>query len=417
MVTVRYLDSTARHFDESVLGWLLAELPSARVLKFASAYFDASVLDWLQEPLEALVARSGRVQALIGSNSGQTSRADLERLHAILDRAAGSSLHVAYAEGGIFHPKVFVIEQPTAVKAAIGSANLTSAGSVVNVEAGVIVATDRVGPPAEAPLQAIIDSIDAMRQSDAFEIASLDYLDRLQKLGIIDRVIRREATNLSPSQARRQRERRRAAGVGTRAAVDGIPPKTRRPTPAAPVSPPATAPVPPIAANGYYGLEFSANDLKDTGTREISVSSSVRDWAAGVLGRPINPGEGTLFHVLIEGRVAGSPSTVHRTPEPVRIWAAGGSGGTHQDVRLVLAARLKTALDDEATSLTGVGMPPGSIGVFELPTNPGVNPVRVTVFLPSDPSYAGVASQLGRSGREQKRHFRIGSLASMPPWP
>ena len=106
-----------------------------------------------------------------------------------------------------------------------------------------------------------------------------------------------------------------------------------------------------------------------------------------------------------------------RTPEPVRIWAAGSSGGTHQDVRLVLGSRLKTALDDEAVQVTGLPMPPESIGVFELPDNPRLQPVRLTVFLPSDADYAPVEALLTRSGREQKKHFRVASLVQIPPWP
>lgn len=415
MVSVRYLDPTTRTFDESLVGWLLAELPAANRLRFATAYFDASVLDWLQEPFEELIDRSGSVQALIGSNGGQTSRTDLERFLRITEPDAASSLHVEYAEGGIFHPKVFVVEQADAVKAVVGSANLTTNGSLVNVEAGIAVSTDIVGPPTEQPLDMIVRSIDSAR-ANAFEVRASDDLERLERLGIIGRVVRRAASNVTQGRAERQRERRRRQGVRTRTSVSGIPPRTRRPTPAAPVptGPPRPA---PTAAIEYYGLEFSANDLKDTGTREISVSSSLRAWAATLLGRSIQPGDGTLFELIIEGRLAGSPASVTRTPEPVRIWAAGGSGGTHQDVRLVLGSHLKTALDDEAVGLTGLPIPPDSIGVFELPRDPNTQEVRLTVFLPSDSDYPTIEALLGRTGREQKEHFRVASLPAVPPWP
>ena len=121
MLSVRYLDPTTRTFDESVLGWLLTEIPSASTVRLATGYFEASVLDWLEEPLEALQQRGGSVQALIGSNGGQTGRADLERLLNVLASGPGGTLHVEYAEGGIFHPKVFTVESPTRAAAVIGS--------------------------------------------------------------------------------------------------------------------------------------------------------------------------------------------------------------------------------------------------------------------------------------------------------
>jgi HKD family nuclease len=415
MLSIRYLDPTARSFDESVLGWLLTELPSASCFRFASAYYEASILDWLEEPLEDLVDRGGSVHALIGSNGGMTDPADLERLAQILRRTTSSTLHVEYAEGGIFHPKVFVIEQRDRVAAIVGSANLTSSGSLINVEAGLVVETDRPGPPPEYPLDAIIASIDVTSRTDVFVALAATDLHRLKGMGIIGRVVKVTATNVNQAQATAQRNRRRQAGVRTRPGVTGVPPRTRRPSPTGVVASPPTPAAP--ATGDFYGLQFSANDLKDTGTREISLSRSFREWVERVLGRPIAPGEGNLFPVVIDGRLAGSPQSVTRTPEPGRIWAAGGSGGTHQDVRLVLGNKLKADLDEEAVRLTGIPVPSGSVGVFELPTNPQAQPLRLTVFLPSDPGYQAVEGLLARTGRDQKRHFRVNALPQVPLWP
>ena len=415
MISVRYLNPTERSFDETLLGWLLAELPSASVLRLATGYFDGSVLDWLEEPLEDLLKRGGSMSAVIGSNSGATERADLKRLLDVIARDPASTLHVEYAEGGIFHPKVFVVESPSRVAALIGSANLTAPGSIVNVEAGVVLATDEPGPPPEPPLDAIINSIDPVPRPDAFCVASSGDLDRLESLGMIGRIVRSTVSNVTPARATAQRHRRQRSGVRTRPGVSGIPPRTRRPSTAGPTITPA--PGLPAAARDFYGVEFTANDLKDIGTREFSVSRSLRDWAERVLTRPIVPGEGSLFDMIVEGRLAASPMSIARTPEPVRIWAAGGSGGTHADVRFVLGNHLKAALDDEAVQLTGLPMPGGSIGVFEPPAHPQLQPVRLTIFLPSDANYAAVAALLARSGREQKKHFRVAALPQMPRWP
>jgi hypothetical protein len=416
MISVRYLDPTLRRFDASVLGWLLSELPSASTVRFATGYFEASVLDWLEEPLEALLKRGGSAQALIGSNAGQTGRADLERLLDILSHSPGGTLHVEYAEGGIFHPKVFVVESPKRAAAAIGSANLTSNGSLVNVEAGVVLETDEVGPPPESPIDAVIASIDPGPRPDAFSITNKGDLDRLEKLGIIGRVVKTSPANVTQAQADRQRERRGRAGVRTRPGVSGIPARTRRPT--AGRRPAARPTLAPVANTGdFYGLRFTPNDLKTTGTREFSVSRSMRDWAETVLGRALVSGEGTLFSVVIEGRLAASPVSIASTTDPVRIWVAGGSGGTHADVRMVLGNRLRTELEDEAIRLTSLPIPGGSIGVFQLPDDPQTEPARLTVFLPSDATFASVEALLGRTGREQKLHFRVAALPQLPPWP
>ena len=418
MLSVRYLDPTTRTFDESVLGWLLKELPDASALRFATGYFEASVLDWLEEPLEALLQRGGSVQALIGSNGGQTGRADLERLLSVLACGHGSTLHVEYADGGIFHPKVFVVESPTRTAAVIGSANLTANGSLVNVEAGVLLETDQPGPPPESPIDAVIASIDPAPRADVSSIADANDLDELEKLGIIGRVVKTAPANVTQTQADRQREGRRRAGVRTRPGVTGIPPRTRRRATAPTSTTAPAAATTALAPTGeFYGLRFAPNDLKTTGTREFSVSRSIRDWAEGVLGRPLVSGEGTLFSFVIEGRLAASPMSIASSVEPVRLWAAGGSGGTHADVRLVLGNKLRTELEDEAIRLTGLPIPGGAIGVFQLPDDPDTDPARLTVFLPTDASYASVESLLGRTGREQKLHFRVASLPQLPPWP
>lgn len=414
VISIRYLDPTARSFDESLLGWLLSELPTASSLRIATGYFEGSVLDWLEEPLESLLARGGSVQALIGSNGGQTDRTDLERLRNLLARDTNSTLHVEYAEGGIFHPKVFVVANPMRVAAHIGSANLTANGSIVNVEAGVVLETDQPGPPPEAPLNTVIASIDPAPRPDVFSIGNSGDLDRLEQIGIIGRIAKSSPSNVSQRQADRERARRQRAGVRTRPGVSGIPPRTRRAVPGGPTLVPA---VPHVATGDLYGLRFAPNDLKATGTRELSVSSSMRAWAEGVLGRTLAPGEGTLYHMVIEGRLAASPMSTTRTLEPVRIWAAGGSGGTHSDLRLVLGNRLRAELEEEAIRLTGLPVPGGSIGVFELPADPQNVPARLTVFLPNDPDFPAVAALLNRSGRERKPHFRVASLAQMPPWP
>ncbi len=420
---VSYLEPTSRRFDATLLGWLMHELPGATAFRFATAYFDASVLDWLTEPLEGLLANGGTVQAVIGSNGGGASPADLRRLSQVLGSGPGGSLHVEYAEGGIFHPKVFVVESPERVAAVVGSANLTANGSLVNVEAAVVLETDEPGPPAEAPLDAVIASVDPAPMRDVFQINDGDDIANLEDLGIVGRAVKTAPADITQTKADSQRQGRRAAGVRVRPGVVGIPPRQGRPsagqsgvgrsrTPALSQWPQAQPPF-----GDYFGVRFTRNDLKTTGTREFSVSASMRAWVEQILSRPIVPGEGDLLSIVLEGRLASAPSSIYSTLEPVRIWAAGGSGGTHADVRMVIGNRLREALDAEAIRLTGLGIPEGSIGVFRLPRQLQLGPAQLTVFLPSDSPFSAVAALLGRSGREQKFHFRETTVSALLRWP
>ncbi len=381
VLTIRYLDSTRRQLAETLLGWLLDHLPTANRLTVATAYFDGKVLDWVEEPIESLINRGGSARFVVGSNSGITRKTDLERLWRVLEPGApNSTLAVEYYDDAIFHPKVFVIEQPDCVRALIGSGNFTANGSVLNIEAALEVATDEVGPPPEPPLDNILASFET--RAAARSVTSTADLQALEQLGIIGR----ERVSTPAPDARKaasQRQRCRAQGIGLAGVVNGIPTPTRRPTPppppppptppappVPPVPPPPTPPAPPTGIT-VVTLEFSDNDLKTTGTREISVSLGMREWAEAVLGRAIIPGEGTLFEVSIYGRLLLTPSRVFRAPQPNRIWAAGGSGGTHTDLRLVLGNSLRADLHDEAVRATGVPLTGGALGIFELPNNPG----------------------------------------------
>jgi hypothetical protein len=325
------------------------------------------------------------------------------------------SLFLDYAEGGIFHPKVYILDHGTRVQAAVASANFTTKGAIANVEAGLIIETDLVGPPAEEPIAGMIGSLDPNRYPHAVQIHSLADIERLKKLGVIGRILRQEAVTVKDDvAASRQRRARSDAGFGRREVVSGIPKRSL-----AQVSiQPATG-VPGLAPPGgilYCGFVFAKNDLKDTGTRELSVSSDIRKWAADVLGRDIMVGEGTLFNIDIEARLAASPGTIFVTPAPVRLWSAGASGGTHQDLRLVLGTQLKGSLDEESVRITGRSVAPGSIGVFELPGRPQSAPARLTVVLRDDPEFPALEARLGKTGREQKLHFSTHEPLALPDW-
>lgn len=436
MLSVRYLNSTRRQIGETLLGWLLTHLPTATRFSAASAYFDAKILNWLEKPLEDLLNRGGAARIVVGSNSGVTRRTDLERLWNVLQGGAPqSTLAVEYYDDAIFHPKVFVVEGQGVVRAIVGSANLTANGSLLNIEAGIEVSTDQPGPPPEPPLDSILDSIE--NRPAARPVTSITDLASLENLGIIGR---ERVTTPTPNarRAAAQRQSRRRQGIGLAGTVAGIPAPTRRPTPAprprpapaprarppvrrpAPTPPAPRAPVapPPPPRLTTVTLEFSTNDLKMVGTKEISVSLSLRRWAEAVLGRAIVPGEGTLFDMTIYGRLSLTPTRVFETPQPVRIWAAGGSGGTHTDIRLVLGNSLRGDLETEAVRVTGRALRGGALGIFQLPGDPTRSPVRLTVVTQGDPAHPRLRSLLAQpTGSRSRKLEHVGAIRGLAAWP
>jgi hypothetical protein len=147
------------------------------------------------------------------------------------------------------------------------------------------------------------------------------------------------------------------------------------------------------------------------------VPEGVRQWAAGILGAPITAGQGVLLSATILARLAIAPNTVVSSPSPVRLWSAGASGGTHQDVRLVMGSRVRAELEDLSLVLHGTGLSGGDIGVLQLPDDPVVDPLRLTLFRPPDRAFTTLDGLAQRTGGQQKRQAVVTALPELPPWP
>lgn len=388
-------------------------------MSVASGYYDGAILDWIGPEIETLLRSGGEAHFVIGSNRGETAREDLKRLLDILAVApARTSLFVAYYPDAVYHPKVYLVEGPGRVAALVGSPNLTAAAGTRNIETAIALESTVREPPLDS-IAVALESARTAPSQNVYRIASERDLDDLARMGVIGvpRPIRSGTGGrggpAAPAAAARRRYRFPSIGR-----IVGIPSPTARP-PSRIVRPSAPAPLipPPAAAGSIVVFVFSTNDLKMTGTREFSVPVGVRAWAASVLGAPIRPGQGNLMHVNILGRLAAAPNSVVETPEPVRMWSAGASGGTHQDVRLVLGSHLRAELEDLSVLLYGSGLAGNDIGVLELPPDPRVEPLRLTIYRPDDRDYAALQRMVRRVGRQQKPQRVVGTLTALPPWP
>jgi hypothetical protein len=421
-VIVRYLDSRSRMYEDTILGWLLQELPGAHTALISTGYFDAAILDWVEPSIRAILVGGGEVHFIVGSNRGQASIQDLGRLLSLVQQAPGqSTLFVIHLPDALYHPKTYFVERAGRSTALVGSPNFTVAAATRHFETALVVESDHREPPLDI-IAASLYPAQTAALANAYQVANYDDLERLANIGVITK--ERPAPAIAPRTVTGvQRAAARRARFPATGLINGTPAPTARPAgvvvpsaappPGAPPQlPPAALPLPAIVV-----FEFANNDLKETGTREFSVPAGVRDWVALILGGPIAQGQGDLMHVNLYARLAAAPNAVFVSPDQVRLWASGASGGTHFDVRFVIGNYIKQELNRESNLLFGNSPGDGDIGVLELPANPVNQPVRLTVFRQADQQYAVLNGMIGLIGRQKKRQAVLAALPQLPPWP
>lgn len=159
---MRYIDSGSRDVDHALGTWLKELCPDqVAEVRFQSGFFGAGGLALMKPTLDAVVARSGVIRALIGSNDSETVEKDVIALfHALGMPRERAELGVVAFASGYFHPKVLhLIRRDGTQTAYVGSANLTRSGvHSLHVEAGIIVDT-RHGDQTDS-LEEIRDAID-----------------------------------------------------------------------------------------------------------------------------------------------------------------------------------------------------------------------------------------------------------------
>lgn len=189
---VRYIDTGSRDPKQALGTWLGDVLIGARAVvevRIQSGFFGSGTLGYFEDVFDQLASSNAPTRMLIGSNDGETPRAALEDLLAVLGRRRSNlKLAVVSFQTGFFHPKVFhFVRADGSATAYVGSANLTASGvRSQHVEAGVILDTDD-GDQA-AVLMQIGSSIDqwfAESRSGAYQIQSSNDLDALVARGVI----------------------------------------------------------------------------------------------------------------------------------------------------------------------------------------------------------------------------------------
>ena len=115
--------------DEALARAMIAHLQTATSADWAVAYVRSSFFDVLAEPLDAFLARGGRLRLPTGSGQHLTQASALERL-----QRKGVAIRVYAAPGVTFHPKLYLFGNGDR-SVIVGSANLSAGALSSNVEA------------------------------------------------------------------------------------------------------------------------------------------------------------------------------------------------------------------------------------------------------------------------------------------
>jgi len=187
---MRYLDTGGRNPQECLGDWLTKTLQDQGIkeLRLQTGYFSLNGASLLMPILGRFAKADCTTKILIGSNDGCTLKNDVVGLMQFMGipRANGHLGIVSFA-GAYFHPKTYHVCRQDGTEAAfVGSANLTSAGLTLNVEAGITLDSREGDPPHQ--LSQIAAAIDAWfnDQRDGLTLVTgIGVLNELASRGVL----------------------------------------------------------------------------------------------------------------------------------------------------------------------------------------------------------------------------------------
>lgn len=140
-----YIDSASQKRSDYIRHWLDKNLlPDTKSFHVQSGYFSYAAVEPYDKVLEGMIKRGGSIKFVLGSNGGSLRAADSRRVLKIVKGKAHCTFTVVAFTNAEFHPKCYYIERSaTSATALVGSGNLTSFGTSLNVEAAVILDTDK----------------------------------------------------------------------------------------------------------------------------------------------------------------------------------------------------------------------------------------------------------------------------------
>ncbi len=136
-MSMSVVDNLSRNLA-SVLVPLMADAEEVRA---AVAFVSQEGLRTILPSVQKCLQRNGRMEFLVGLDLAVTEPAALWELQELSNSTPRFSWYclLDLATGGIFHPKLYIMEQADSVTAVIGSSNLTAGGLSRNAEVNVAI--------------------------------------------------------------------------------------------------------------------------------------------------------------------------------------------------------------------------------------------------------------------------------------
>ena len=199
---MKYFDSGERNPEHTLARWLENALSEGvSELRLQTGFFSLDGIGLLIPALDPCKHNDLPTRLLIGSNDAGTLKDDVVGLvDAIGIPRNGAQLGIVSYDGAFFHPKTYYIKRPDGSEAAfVGSANLTTSGLVLHVEAGIALDTrDGDAPDHLSQIAAAIDSWFSQNRVGMTSISGLAAVDTLATSGVL--AVTRPARSSSQSQ-------------------------------------------------------------------------------------------------------------------------------------------------------------------------------------------------------------------------
>lgn len=186
---MKYFDSGERNPEHTLARWLENTLSEGvSELRLQTGFFSLDGIGLLIPALDQCKQNDLPTSILIGSNDAGTLKDDVIGLVDIVGIPRnGAQLGIVSYDGAFFHPKTYYIKRPDGSEAAfVGSANLTTSGLVLHVEAGVALDTrDGDAPDDLSQIAAAIDGWFSQNRLGMTSISGLATVDALAASGVL----------------------------------------------------------------------------------------------------------------------------------------------------------------------------------------------------------------------------------------
>jgi hypothetical protein len=216
-----YLDSGDGRRESFARHWLENNLQDdIREIRIQSGYYWREGLNPHVDQITKILSKPRSLFSIVvGANDGILLADDLKHLFGLINLNKTGNLIVVRYNNAKFHPKCYhLVRDDGSSCALVGSANFTSDGLGINVEACLSLDTKGENRDSPSVLESIQKSIDAWSgrsvEEGAFKILSLDQIDTLTASGTINKSIKKEQRKITIGDTEEDRNEAEATGAG-----------------------------------------------------------------------------------------------------------------------------------------------------------------------------------------------------------